>query len=74
MYTYKIYESITPMVLELGVNGHFSARTCGVHQNGAKTWLGHANTVLIAFVYGSDADEACHVARGLLSVTALFNS
>ena len=30
-------ESITTVVLELGVNGHFSARTCGIYWSGAKT-------------------------------------
>lgn len=53
-----IIESITLMVLELGENGHFSVRTCGVHRSGIKTWLGHANTVLIAFVYARTGDEA----------------
>ncbi|EMS63152.1 Serpin-Z1 [Triticum urartu] len=40
------FESITPQVLELGTNNHFSARTCGIHVNGLKTWLDGANTVL----------------------------
>ena len=49
-------ESITVMVLELGTNDHLDARNCGVHQNGAKTSLERANTVLIALVYGIYAD------------------
>ena len=57
--TCVFFESITSVVLELDANGHFSATTCGIHQSGAKTWLGRANTVLIAFVYTHDADEAC---------------
>jgi hypothetical protein len=51
-------------VLVLGAKGHFSARTCGVHRSGAKTWLRRANTVLIVFVYDRDADEACQRGAG----------
>ena len=43
------YESIMLVVLELGVNGHFSARTYGIHWTGATTWLGRANTVQTTF-------------------------
>ena len=44
-------ESITSVVLDLGTNGHFGARTCGIHCTRAKTWLGRASTVQITFGY-----------------------
>ena len=57
-YVVITLESITPVVLELDVNSHFSATTCGIHRSGVKTWLGHANTLLIAFIYDRNPDEA----------------
>ena len=44
-------ESIASLVLELGVNGHFSATSYGVHSSGVKTWLYGANTVQNSFLY-----------------------
>ena len=62
-------ESITSVVLELGANGHFGARTCGIHWTGATTWFRCANTVLTALGYEINADLAASVAWGPLSKT-----
>ena len=52
------FKSITLVVLELGMNGHFSARTCGIHRTGVITWLRRANTVQISVAYAWATDYA----------------